>query len=76
MPEIIWTELISRHYNNPLADHFGIDKTRELIGWKYYWLSLRKDVKAYVKGCNICLSSKTVRHKSYDDLQALLVLTH
>ena len=29
---IIPTELINWHYNNPLIDHFGIDKTKELIG--------------------------------------------
>ena len=52
VPEIIRTELISRHHDDPLAGHFGIDKTRELIGRKYYWPSLRKDVEAYVKGCD------------------------
>ena len=36
VPEIIQTELISRHHNDPLTGHFGIDKTRELIGRKYY----------------------------------------
>ena len=76
VPEIIWTELISRHHDNLLAGHFGIDKTRELIGRKYYWPSLRKDVEAYVKGCNVCLASKAVRHKPYGDLQALPVPTH
>ena len=76
MPEIIWTELISQHHDNSLAGHFGINKTRELIGRKYYWLSLRKDVEAYVKGCNICLASKAVRHKPYSNLQALPVPNH
>lgn len=28
---IICIELISRYYNNPLAGHFGIKKTKELI---------------------------------------------
>ena len=36
VPEIIRTELISRHHDDPLSGHFGIDKTRELIGRKYY----------------------------------------
>ena len=36
VPEVIQTELISRHYDDPLASHFGIDKTRKLIGRKYY----------------------------------------
>ena len=65
VPETIRTELISRHHNDSLAGHFGIDKTRELVGRKYYWPSLRKDVKDYVRGCDICLATKNVRHKPY-----------
>ena len=73
VPKVIWTEFISPHHDNPLVDHFGVDKTRELVGRKYYWPSLKKDVKSYVKGCDIFLASKTVCHKSYEDLQSLLV---
>ena len=76
VPEIIQTELIIRHYNDPLADHFGIEKTRELVTRKYYWPMLRHDVNDYVKGCNVCLASKAVRHKPYGDLQSLPVPTH
>ena len=76
VPEIIRSEVISRHHDDPLVGHFGIDKTRELVGRKYYWPSLRKDVKNYVKGCDVCLASKAVRHKPYGDLQSLPVPTH
>ena len=76
VPENIQTELISCHHDDPLAGHFGIDKTKELIGRKYYWPSLRKNVEAYVKGCNVCLGLKAVRHKPYSDLQSLPVPTH
>ena len=76
VPEIIRSEVISGHHNDPLAGHFGIDKTRKLIGRKYYWPSLRRDVENYVRGCDVCLASKTVRHKPYGDLQSLLVPTH
>ena len=37
---------------------------------------LRHDVDDYVKGCDVCLASKTVRHKPYDNLQSLPVPTH
>ena len=47
--EIIRTEVISCHHNDPLERHFGINKTRELVGRKYYWPSLRRDVKSYVE---------------------------
>ena len=66
--EIIFTELISQNYNNSLIGHFGIKKIRELVAWKYYWLTFYYNVKAYVKGCDVCLASKVVKHKSYRDL--------
>ena len=73
VPEIIQTELISRHHHVLLAGHFGIEKTQELIAWNYYWPTLCRDVKDYVKRCNIYLVSKTIRHKPYGDLQSLPV---
>ncbi len=36
VPKVIRSELISRHHDNPLVGHFGIEKTRELIARKYY----------------------------------------
>ena len=67
--------MISHHYNDLLARHFGIDKTRELVDRKYYWPSLKRDVENYVRRCDVCLTSKTVRHKPYGDLQSLPVPT-
>ena len=46
VPKPIWMGLISRHYINPLAGHFGIKKTYELFGQQYYWQILRDDLKA------------------------------
>ena len=76
VPEIIQIELISRHHNDLLAGHFGINKTREFNDQIYYWPSLRKNVEAYIKGCDVCLALKAVRHKPYGVLQALPVPTH
>ena len=76
VPEIIRTELINKHHDNLLAGYFGIKKTRELFSQKYYWPTLRRDVDNYVRGCNVCLASKVVRHKSYGDLQSLPIPTH
>ncbi len=76
VPKVIRSELISRHHDDPLVDHFGIEKTRELIARKYYWPTLQQDVEAYVKGCNVCLASKAVCHKPYGNLQSLPIPTH
>ena len=76
VPKAIWIELISRHHDDPLAGHFSIEKICELLAQKYFWPSLRHNFKAYVKGCDVSLASKTVRHKPYGNLQSLPVLTH
>lgn len=74
--EIIQTKLISQHYNNFLIENFSINKTKELTSRKYSWPSFQKNIVAYIKGCNICLTLKVVRYKLYKDLQLLLIPTH
>ncbi len=76
VPKVIRLELIIRHHDDPLASHFGIEKICELIAKKYYWPMLRRNVEAYVKGCDVCLASKAIRHKPYGDLQLLPIPTH
>ena len=63
------TELISRHHNNPPAGHFGIEKTQEYVAKKYHWKTLCHNVKIYVRGCDVCLASKTVKYKPYENLK-------
>ena len=74
--KIILIKLISQHHNNLLVGYFDINKTRIFIGQKYYWLNFKKDVEAYAKGCNICLSFKLIKYKPYDNLQILLILIY
>ena len=63
VPKIIWTELINQHYNNFLVEHFDVNKTKDLIGRKYYWPSLQRDIEVYVKGSDLCLGLKAVKYK-------------
>ena len=37
---------------------------------------LRHNVNNYVKRCNVCLASKTIQYKPYDDLQSLLIFIY
>lgn len=53
-----------------------MNKTRELIGQKFYWLSLRKYFQAYIKDGDVCWGLKAMRHKPYANFQSLLVPTH
>ena len=37
---------------------------------------MRHNVNVYIKGCDVCLALKTVRHKLYCELQSLPLPTH
>lgn len=63
---------MSKYHDNLLANHFGIKKTQELATPKNYWPILQANMKAYVKGCNIYVTSKVVKYNFYEDLQSLL----
>lgn len=73
VPEIIYTKLISNYHNDILASHFKIDKTRKFIARKYYWSTLCCNIKAYIKSCDSCLSSKSLHHKPYSNHSSLLI---
>ena len=64
----MYSKVISRHNDDLLVGHFGIKKIRELVIRKYFWSTLHQNVKAYLKGYNICLASKVVCHTLYKDL--------
>ena len=64
-------ELLKRHHDDPLAGHFGVEKTSELIGRKYFWKSMKADIKEYVDSCDICQRVKVKHHRPYGELYAL-----
>ena len=61
----IQTELISHYYNAILAGYFCIKKTREVLGIKDFWSIFCHDSEVFVKGSNIYLAFKAVKHKLY-----------
>jgi Integrase zinc binding domain len=75
MPEnpAIRQEVIKANHDDLYAGHFGAARTIELVRWKYYWPSQAKDIREYVRGCDICQRVKTPRHHPYGELQSLPV---
>jgi hypothetical protein len=67
--------ILSECHDQPTAGHFGIAKTHELVTRNYYWPGLRKYVKDYIAGCDICNRSKNSTHMPYGLLQSLPVPT-
>jgi transposase InsO family protein len=64
----IQSELIHIHHDGVTAGHFGVRRTLEVIQRKYFWQSLRKDVKSYVKTCPECQRGKAKTHRTHGEL--------
>jgi hypothetical protein len=47
-------ELLHLYHDDQFAGHWGIDKTRELLGRKFYWSGMSTDIREYVTTCSIC----------------------
>lgn len=45
-------------HDDPLSAHGGINKTLYLLRKFYFWPNMVVDVKKFVNGCEICMSTK------------------
>ncbi len=71
--EFLRIELLKRYHDDILTNYFDVKKTIEIFNKKYYWSRMIKYVKFYIKTCNICQRTKTLKHFLYDDLQSLFL---
>jgi hypothetical protein len=55
--KVLW-----RYNDNPIAGHFGIKRTLELVSRKYNWLGMAHKMKAYTRACSTCQRVCPVRH--------------
>lgn len=59
VPPSLRSRIIDACHSPPWAGHPGVERTTAVVGASYYWPSLRRDVKAFVKGCETCALRKT-----------------
>ena len=64
-------KLLGIFHDDPLAGHFGRDKTLELISREYYWQDMEEDVTSYINSCAECQGAKAIRQRPPGVLQAL-----
>jgi transposase InsO family protein len=64
-------ELLQLYHDDPLAGHFGINRTVELLQRKFHWRHLEEDVKDYIASCNVCQGTVSKRHRPYGSLESL-----
>uniref|UniRef100_A0A8C5M5M4 Gypsy retrotransposon integrase-like protein 1 n=1 Tax=Leptobrachium leishanense TaxID=445787 RepID=A0A8C5M5M4_9ANUR len=65
--------ILQQCHDSPLAGHAGRTKTRKLISRHFWWSSLSRDVRDYVKSCDVCARAKTLPQKPLGLLQPLPV---
>ena len=69
--QAVRAEILTINHDDPIAGHFGVTKTLELLKRKYYWPKMRSDVKRWVQTCAVCQRNTTKRHRPHGLLAPL-----
>jgi hypothetical protein len=51
--------LLQESHASGLAGHFGVQKTLDMLGDRFFWPHMRRDVQRYVERCTTCLKAKS-----------------
>src|SRR5688572_3427349 len=46
--------IIYLYHNDPLAGHFGVQKTLKKIQQQYFWPQMYNEIKRYIDSCHTC----------------------
>ena len=65
------SEILQRFHDDPLAGHFGVNRTEELIQRRFHWKNMRQEIQEYVRSCATCQGVVSKRHKPYGQLESL-----
>ena len=62
LPKKYHVQALEAYHNN--VGHLGIERTLSLLGDRFYWSNMAKDVGNYVKSCLRCLQFKKLPEKA------------
>jgi len=66
-------EILMKVHDDPLAGHFGSERTLRLLSRDFYWPEMSQSVREYVDTCDVCQRTKVKRHRPYGELVSLPV---
>lgn len=61
-PSSMRKDILLECHDSPKSSHGGVRKTLYKIKTRYYWPGMSKDVKNYVKCCEICQTCKPINY--------------
>ncbi len=64
VPECLKEEVMRNFHEPPEFAHFGIKKTSYAIKQRFFWNNMNKDIKKYVRSCDICQCYKSENLKA------------
>ena len=67
------TKILCIYHDDSLTKYFEIKKIRSLLQRKFYWFRMLKDIKKYIRSCDVCQRVKTFRHHFYDETTSLFI---
>ncbi|CAG9134097.1 unnamed protein product [Plutella xylostella] len=73
VPEHEWSNILCAYHDDPLAGHYGSEKTYQRICRRYYWKGMRKYIESYVKNCLPCQRYKPSNQKPSGLLQTTVM---
>ena len=73
--DVLRVDLMKMHHDNPLAGHYSVTKTFELLSRNYYSPQMHSYIKKYVSTCDLCSRGKAPRHLKYGELAPLPALS-
>jgi hypothetical protein len=63
--------ILREFHDDPMSGHMGIERTLTRLQKEYWWPTMRRDVKNYVKSCEECQANKTPQQAQSGLLQPL-----
>jgi len=67
--EVLQTEIAQGCHNSIVVEHYGQEKTIEIVTRDFYWKGLAEWIRDYVRSCDECQDSKSPQHGKYGLLQ-------